>query len=165
MTGFDLAFLGVLGLSALAGAVKGLIRVLVSVASWAFALFITWMMGGRLVEPLTPVLLGLNIPESWHIALVHGFLFFLILLLGFLLGNMLRTVVYAAGLKPVDQVLGFCFGLVRGFLMMFVLTWVLLMMGLGQAPWWRNALFSPLLMAAVDMAKPYFPPLMVERLN
>lgn len=163
LTGFDLIFLAVLGLSGLAGALRGLIRVLVNLCSWVGAFLGAWILAPGLLTNLAPYLQQWGMPVSWHALVVYAALFVLILLTGLMLGAMLKRLIDAAGLKGADELLGFCFGLLRGGIIMLVATLVIMLSGFQSADWWKNSLLAPFLSGTIAAMKPYFSPMLADK--
>lgn len=74
-----------------------------------------------------------------------------------LLAALLRRLVKAAGLRPVDRTLGAAFGLARGVLALLVVAVVVHVMAWRGADWWRTSHSAELLDTVLRGAKPVLP--------
>lgn len=112
MTGFDILVLVVVGLAATFGFLRGFVQEAISLFAGAVAIFAIHTMHTPLAQVLTP-----------HIGTESGasvLAFFLLLLVPYLLvrgvARYLGSASRASALAPVDRVLGFGFGAVKGTL-------------------------------------------------
>jgi membrane protein required for colicin V production len=115
MTWFDYGVLTVLGLSLSLGALRGLVREMVSLAGWIAAFILATAFSG-IVAVQMPASLG---------PLLSGLLSFLLIFAGVLLvsgmiGLVLSLLVRAVGLGFPDRVLGAAFGVARGVAIMLL---------------------------------------------
>ncbi len=148
----DWIALAVLLLSLLIGLVRGLVFELLSLAGWIAAFLLAqwyaddvgaWMLG----EPAAP----------WRYA--AGFVaVFLVVVFGVgLVAGVLRRLVVAAGLRPVDRTLGAAFGIARGAVALLVLAVVVNVMSWRQAALWRESQAAKMLDTALQGIKPALP--------
>jgi membrane protein required for colicin V production len=112
MTFFDLFVLLIVGASVASGALRGLVRALVTLAALVLGLFAA----AQTYEPAGALLRGLGLFESPEAARAGGFLLVagLCLGLGLLAGQSLRAGLRQARLEWFDRALGALFGLARG---------------------------------------------------
>ena len=154
MTVLDWMVLAVFLLSMVLGAVRGLVYEVLSLLGWIVALWVarTW---GLEVGNALPV-------TDWTPALrsVAGFvLLFVLVLFGWgLVSALLKKLMAAVGLAPVDRALGALFGALRSVLLLLVLTLVVQGTALHTYAWWREALVSPWLESALALVRPSLPP-------
>ena len=160
MTWFDYGVLSVLGLSLLLGALRGLMREIVSLAGWIAAFVLATAFSG---------IVAVQMPESLG-PLLSGLLAFLLIFVGVLVlsgvvGLVLSLLVRAAGLGFLDRLLGAAFGIVRG--MAIVLLAVLLagLTPLPHEPFWRQAVLSGPFETVALALKPYLPEGVAQRLK
>lgn len=84
----------------------------------------------------------------------------------FALGRwVLKMLLKAVGLGPVDRLLGGVFGVARGALIVLAAVLVAGMTPLPKAVWWREARLAPPLETAVVAAKPWLPAEMAKRIR
>jgi membrane protein required for colicin V production len=140
MNAADIAILAVLALSTLFGLMRGFISEVLSLVCWIAAFWIAWVFGDRvaqlyggwLADPTARIVAG-------YVTCFAG-----VLIVGALVGWMLRTLVKVSGLSGGDRLLGMLFGLARGLLLV---TFAVLMLGFTTAPrdaaWWRQSTLLP----------------------
>jgi membrane protein required for colicin V production len=138
VNGLDTAILVVIGLSALLGAIRGMLTEVLSLLVWVAALWLTLSFGDTVSARFT----GIETPLLRSLA-GHGACFVLVLLAGNLLVWLLRTLLHGVGLSAADRALGFGFGAARGYAV--VLAAVLLV---SFTPWthaglWRDSTLLP----------------------
>ncbi len=153
MTSLDWIFLALVALSMLVGLWRGLVFELFSVLGWVASFFVAQYMAPQLANRLP--LDSLGEPVRYAAAFLLSFV--VAVFAAGLLAALLRKLASAAGLRPVDRVLGTVFGLVRGLVLLLVLTVVVQMAQLTSAPWWQQALASPWLSMALAGLKPVLP--------
>jgi membrane protein required for colicin V production len=136
----DIAILVVLALSTLFGLMRGFIREVLSLVCWIAAFWVAWAFGdkvaqfygGWLADPAARIVAG-------YVSCFAG-----VLIVGALVGWLLRTLVKVGGLSGGDRFLGMLFGLARGLLLV---TFAVLMLGFTTAPrdaiWWRQSTLLP----------------------
>ena len=124
MTGFDIAVLLVVGFGAIAGFVRGFVQELLALAAWAFSLFAIRFLHTPLSE--------FFIPKVGTESGASVLSFALLLLVPY---AMIKLVANWAGAKsrnsvlgPIDRVLGFGFGAIKGMIIV-VLAFSILVLG------------------------------------
>lgn len=153
MTLFDYLVLFVLVASIVISTLRGLVREVLSLASWIAAFVIANAYGGLLAQWLPQAVPG----ELVRLILAFVILFIGVRILMGLLMLMVEALIKASGLTVVDRGLGSLFGLGRGLLI--VMTAVLLcgMTAIPQQHFWKEALLSPLAETAAQTLIPYLP--------
>lgn len=153
MTLFDYLTIFVLVASIIISTMRGVVREVLSLASWVAAFLAANAYGETLAQWLPAAIPG---------ALTRLIIAFVVLFIGtrLLMGLLILAVealIRAGGLSFVDRGLGSLFGLARG--MLIVLTAVLLcgMTAIPQQPFWKDALLSPLAESAARTVKPFLP--------
>ena len=149
----DWAFLGVLAVSLIIGAWRGLVYEVLSVLGWALSFYLAqWFapdLAGRL--PLQ----GASEPVRYAAAFV--LIFVVAVVLAGLLAVLFKKMVEAVGLRPVDRTLGAAFGLVRGVILLLALTVVINMTAFKSSIWWQQSRGAEVLTAALKGLKPVLP--------
>ena len=145
---------GILLLSLLIGAWRGLVHELMSLAGWlaAFALS-QWL--AQDVSQWLPVWREAAPPVRYAVAFVLVFVAS-VFAAGWL-SWLLRMLVETAGLRPADRALGGLFGLARGMLVLLVLTVLVHLLGMQGEGWWRQSHLRPLLEVLLAGVKPLLP--------
>jgi membrane protein required for colicin V production len=124
MTGFDIAVLLLVGVGAITGFLRGFVQEMLALFAWLFALFAIHYLHTPLSAALEP-----------HIGTTSGaavLAFALLLLVPYavvkLVGNWLGARTRSSVLGPIDRVLGFGFGAVKG-LIIIVLAFSVVVLG------------------------------------
>jgi membrane protein required for colicin V production len=149
----DLAFLGVLALSLLIGAWRGLVYEVLSVLGWAASFYLAqWL------APDVALMLPLqSASEPVRYAAAFVLIFILSVFAAGLLAVLIKKLVEAIGLRPVDRTLGAAFGLVRGVILLLAVTVVINMTAFKSAAWWQESVGAEVMTAALRGLKPVLP--------
>ena len=153
MTAFDYVLLVLLIGSMLISLTRGLVREVISLASWIVAFYVAINYG----EMLAPWLSGLISSETARIIVAFVVLFLATRIAMMFLAKLVSLVLQATGLTYMDRLLGALFGLARGALIALALVLVCGMTRIPQQPFWQNAMFSPAAESAARMTMPYLP--------
>ena len=153
MAAVDLAVLGVLVLSLLIGAWRGLVYEVLSVLGWALSFYLAqWF------APDVALLLPLqSASEPVRYAAAFVLVFIGAVFAAGLLAVLIKKLVDAIGLRPVDRTLGAAFGLVRGVILLLAVTVVINMTTVKSAVWWQESRGAEVLTAALKGLKPVLP--------
>lgn len=161
MTGFDYAFLFVLGLSCLLGFWRGLLSEVFSLLGWLVALFVAWHLAGL----VAPHLRGQVSSESLRWLLAFVLIFVASLLLLGLARMLLKGMLGAVGLSVIDRILGACFGALRALILALILVMAAGLTSLPHEEWWRESCFAPPLETVVIAGKPWLPLIIAKRIK
>lgn len=154
MTAVDWTLLGVLLISLLLGAWRGLVYEVLSLVSWIVAFLLAQWLAPSLALQLP---LG-DLAEPLRYAAAFALVFILIAFIGGLLVSLIKKAVNAVGLRPVDRALGLVFGVARAMVLLLAVAVVAGMTPLGQSPAWRESAGAPYLNALLVWLKPSLPP-------
>ena len=149
----DWIFVGVLSISLVVGIWRGLVYEILSVLNWIAAFVLAqWL------APMAAQWLPLsNATEVVRYAAGFVLVFILSLFAGGLVAFLIRKLVAAVGLRPVDRVLGALFGLVRGVVILLVLTVVVGMTPLVKGAWWQESTGAHVSTVVLQGLKPALP--------
>ncbi|HZQ75264.1 MAG TPA: CvpA family protein [Burkholderiales bacterium] len=161
MTALDYAVLGVVAVSVLWGAWRGLVRELISLAGWVIAFLAANLFAGPLAERLPG---ALRTPELRLLA-AYVAIFIASLVVTTLLGLLLSKLAKAAGLGGLDRALGALFGLARGALIVVAFALVAGLTSLPKKPLWKDSASGALLARTAAALKQALPPAFAERLR
>lgn len=161
MTWLDYAVIGVLVLSIGWGIWRGLVREVMSLASWVIAFLAANLFAAPLAELVPPTLTR---PEYRSLIAFVGI--FLATLVICTLGAVgLAKVVHAAGLGNLDRILGALFGLLRALIIVLAAALVAGFTRLPASPVWKDSISGPQLAAAASTLKPWLPPALAGRMK
>lgn len=149
----DWILLAVLAFSMLLGLWRGLVYEVLSVLGWALAFYAAQAFAPR-VAALLPIR-----SASESLRYVAGFVlvFISVVFAAGLLAFLIKKLVTAIGLRPIDRILGAGFGLLRGLILLLAATVVMDMTVLRHSPWWRESEGAALLTATLKSLKPLLP--------
>lgn len=149
----DWILLTVLLVSLVVGAWRGLVYEVLSVLGWAASFYLAqWF------APQVATLLPLqSVSEPVRYAAAFVLIFIAAVFAAGLLAFLLKKLVEAMGLRPVDRTLGAAFGLVRGLILLLAATVVISMTALKSGHWWLESQGAVMLTATLNGLKPVLP--------
>lgn len=157
----DYVILGIIGLSALIGFARGLVREVVSLAIWIGAVLVAWVFYQPLAERLTP---WISTP-SVRLGAAFLILVFVVLILGAILGHLLSMLVDKTGLSGTDRLLGVVFGGVRGAVLVAMLVFLAGLTPLPDDAWWKESALVGRFQVLAEQILGELPPEVTERLQ
>lgn len=161
MTVFDYVVLSVLAASVLLGLWRGVVSEILGLVAWVVAFFVA-----RAQAPWGAQWLADRIADpSLRLAVAFGVILVGVLILFSIVRLVLSLLLNAVGLGLLDRLLGACFGVLRGGLVVLAGVAVAGMTALPKAVWWREAILSPPLETAVIAAKPWLPAEVAKRIR
>ena len=149
----DWFLLGILLISLLLGAWRGLVYEVISVLGWIAAFVLAQWFAPEVAERLP--MQGSS--QAFRYAAAFVLIFVLSVFASGLLSALVRKVISAVGLRPVDRILGAVFGLFRGLILLLALTVVIHMTSMSQSDWWQESRGCPLLSTLIKGLKPMLP--------
>lgn len=161
MTSVDWVLLAVLVFSMLLGAWRGLVYEVLSVLGWAVSFYAA--------QYFAPIVAGWLPLQSSSETVRYAVAFVLVFVAGVftagLLAFLLKKLIEAIGLRPVDRTMGAAFGLVRGVILLLAAAVVMDMTALKSSTWWQESKGAPVLSAALKGLKPVLPEQFAKYLN
>lgn len=161
MTTVDWVLLAVLAFSMLLGAWRGLVYEVLSVLGWAASFYAA--------QYFAPMVAGWLPLQSSSETVRYAAAFVLVFVVGVftagLLAFLLKKLIEAIGLRPVDRTMGAAFGLVRGVILLLAAAVVMDMTALKTSTWWQESKGAPVLTAALKGLKPLLPEEFAKYLN
>ena len=135
MNGLDYTILGVIGISAVVGLMRGFVRETVSLLVWIAAF---WLAMTYSVE-VAPRLSGMIDNPSLRMAAAFVALFVSVLIIGVIVNYLLASLLSKAGLRTSDRVLGVLFGMARGVLVVALVVVLVEMTPLVESDSWQGS--------------------------
>jgi membrane protein required for colicin V production len=157
----DWILLAVLLFSILLGAWRGLVYELLSVLGWVASFFVAQWAAPRVVG-LLPLQ---SASEPVRYAAAFLLVFIAAVFAAGLLAFLLKKLVQAIGLRPVDRTFGAAFGLVRGLILLLAATVVIDMTALKTSAWWLESDGAAVLTVTLRGLKPMLPEQFAKVLN
>ena len=149
----DWALLAVLAISVAVGLWRGLVFEVLSLLGWVAA-FVAAQMLAPTVASFVPV----GGPGSaLNYAVAFGLTFVLALVIWALASRLVRMLLHATPLQPVDRVLGGCFGLARGAVLLLAVTTVVLLTPAQRTTAWQHSQGAVWLAGLLQGLKPMLP--------
>jgi membrane protein required for colicin V production len=153
VTIFDYLVILVLIASVVISTMRGLVKEMLSLASWIVAFVVANAYGAELAQMLPAMVPG----EVLRLILAFIALFIGVRILMGLLGLAVDALVKAGGLSLADRGLGGLFGLGRGLVIVLAAVILCGMTTIPQQDFWKNALLSPLAETGARTIKPFLP--------
>jgi membrane protein required for colicin V production len=161
MTGFDIALVAVVALSALFAFVRGFIREVIALATWVVGFVLAIAYAGWLAGMFA----WLDIAPAAKHVLAFAAILVIVLIVGALLSRTLGGVIRAVGLGFVDRMLGAAFGVARGLVVVVAFVLVAGVTVLPKQDWWQNSTLGRPLAEVALALKPYLPRAWADRLD
>lgn len=139
MNWVDITIIGIIALSALISIVRGFVREALSLISWGLAFFIASHFYIYIIQYLT--YFDSDIVRS---AVAITMLFIATLLVCSIVSYVIGQLVQKTGLSGTDRVLGICFGILRGVLVVAALLFFIdTFTPLSQSTYWMESQLIP----------------------
>lgn len=137
----------------LLGAWRGLVYEVLSVLGWVAAFYLA-----QLLAPRVSLMLAMrSLSEPVRYAAGFVLVFIAAVFAAGLLAFLLKKLVEAIGLRPVDRTMGAAFGLVRGLILLLAAAVVMELTALKNSPWWQESKGAVALTATLKGLKPVLP--------
>ena len=153
LSAVDWILLAVLGLSLLLGLWRGIVQELLSLAGWVAAFYVSQM-----YAPMAAAWLPME-GSSQMLRYAAGFVvvFIAVLVATVLISWVVKKLISAVGLGPLDRLLGSVFGLMRGVVILLAVTVFVGMTPMRETEGWREAQGAQWLQQFLHVLKPVLP--------
>jgi membrane protein required for colicin V production len=139
MTTIDYIVLLVLILSCVVGFMRGLLREIISLATWVLAVTLAWRLSG-IVEPYLGGALAGAAVRTWA---ARGLVFVCVLLIGTATGAIVSHFVRLSIFSSMDRMLGALFGAARGMVLLGVFAILAQSVKVNEVAWYKQSLLLP----------------------
>jgi len=153
MAALDWILLAALLASTLLGAWRGLVFEVLSVLGWLAAFVLAQWFAPDVANRLP---MG-QASETMRFAAGFVLVFVVAAFAGGLIAALIKRLVQAVGLRPVDRVLGMVFGALRGVILLLVAAAVVRLMSMNTSEWWRESRGAAVLTEALHTVRPMLP--------
>ena len=153
MTFVDWALIGILGLSFVVGAWRGLVFEVLSVFVWIAAFVLAQWFAPDVAAKLPMAGTG----QSLRYAAGFVLIFIGTAFVAGLIVQLIKKMVAAVGLRPVDRTLGAVFGLLRGAILLLAIAVVMNMTALKSQADWQASQGAAMLTELLTKLKPLLP--------
>lgn len=150
---FDWALLAVLAFSMVLGAWRGLVFEVLSVLGWVVAFVLAQWFAPDVTVHLP---IG-NASESVRYVAAFALLFVLTAFACGLVAALVKRLVQAVGLRPVDRVLGMGFGLLRGAILILAAGVIISSTPLQRQAWWQESTGAGIVVSALHALRQVLP--------
>ncbi|MDY4279687.1 MAG: CvpA family protein [[Pasteurella] mairii] len=135
----DLIIIGIIAFSVIVSLLRGFVREVMSLASWVVA----FLVANNFYPYLANYLTQIQSPYLRDGAAI-AILFVATLIIGAIVNYVISQLVDKTGLSGTDRVLGACFGLLRGVLIVAALLFFVdTFTNFSQSDWWKNSKLIP----------------------
>lgn len=153
MAWVDIGILAIIGISALISVVRGFLREVLSLATWAVAFWVAFTFFDRVAVFFETTI---SLPSA-RLMLAFSLLFIATLILGGLSGYLLGKLVDSTGLTGTDRLLGVLFGAARGVAIIAILVLLAGLTPFPGDPWWRESALIPRLQPVAYWLRGFLP--------
>jgi membrane protein required for colicin V production len=153
MSSIDWILLALLAASMLLGALRGLVYEVLSVMGWIAAFLLAQWFAPVVSEKLPMQGSG----ETLRFAAAFVLVFIASVFAAGLISSLMKKLISAVGLRPVDRILGAIFGAFRGLILLLALSVVVHMTALHESEWWLESKGGPMLMTLLKGLRPMLP--------
>ena len=153
MSSTDWILLALLAASMLLGALRGLVYEVLSVMGWIAAFLLAQWFAPTVSEKLPMQGSG----ETLRFAAAFVLVFIASVFAAGLISSLMKKLISAVGLRPVDRILGAIFGAFRGLILLLALSVVVHMTALRESDWWLESKGGPMLMTLLKGLRPMLP--------
>lgn len=161
MTVFDFVVIAVVLLSILVGVWRGLAHEALSI----IGLVIGYMLARSYAHSLGVMIPATSGPEYVRVMIAFVAIFVAVVFAFDAVAWGISKLMGKVGLSWLNRVLGGCFGIVRGALVILIMVWLAGMTSLPQQGFWKEARFSPPLVQLALAQSSWLPGDLAQRLH
>ena len=161
MVWVDYLIIGIILISSGISIFRGFVKEVLSIISWAIALWVGLMFHSHLATLLAPYITTPTV----RLFIAFFVLFAVTLILGALINHTISQLVEKTGLSGTDRSLGVVFGIIRGIA---IVTIMVLAAGATPMPkdgWWQNSLLLHHFVVLAEWARSLLPTDIAQHIN
>ncbi|OGT08936.1 MAG: hypothetical protein A2X78_00070 [Gammaproteobacteria bacterium GWE2_37_16] len=149
----DYIIIFILGASVLIGLMRGFVKEALSLTTWILAFVAAFKYNNAFVGYFSHYFQT----PSLQIAASFTCIFIGVLLVGAIVGLLVRSIITQIGLGGIDHILGIAFGFARGSLIVGALLLLCTMTSFPESPWWKQSVLIPHFSGVVTWLRGYIP--------
>lgn len=153
MNGLDYGILVVVAISAVVGLWRGFMRETVSLLVWIAAFGIAMSFSSLLADSMSAMIAS----PSLRAVMAFILIFVTVMIIGVIVNYLLASLLKKTGLRTSDRMLGGLFGIVRGMLVVALITIVVELTPLVDSESWRESTIVAYLQPVMGQMQKYFP--------
>lgn len=153
MSSTDWIFLALLAASMVLGLWRGLVYEVLSVIGWIAAFVLAQWFAPQVAVQLPMQ----SSSETLRYAAAFVLIFVVSVFAAGLISALMKKLISAVGLSPIDRILGAVFGLFRGLILLLAICVVAHMTALQESDWWAESKGGPMLMTLLKGLRPMLP--------
>jgi membrane protein required for colicin V production len=139
MRAIDYLIIGLMGVSCIAGIMRGLLREMISLLTWVLAVFLSW----RFADVLAPHLGGALSSAAARPWAARALLFLAVLVVGTTVGAIMNHFVRLSIFSSLDRMLGLVFGALRAAVALGLAAVACQAVQINGESWYRQSLLMP----------------------
>ena len=153
MSSTDWILSAILAASMLLGVWRGLVYEVLSVIGWIAAFVLAQWFAPTVAAQLPMESSG----DTLRYAAAFILMFVASVFAAGLISALMKKLISAVGLRPVDRMLGAIFGLFRGVILLLAVSVVVHMTALQESEWWLESKGAPMLITLLKGLRPMLP--------
>lgn len=153
MSSTDWILSAILAASMLLGVWRGLVYEVLSVIGWIAAFVLAQWFAPSVAVQLPMESSG----DTLRYAAAFVLVFVASVFAAGLISALMKKLISAVGLRPVDRMLGAIFGLFRGVILLLAVSVVVHMTALQESEWWLESKGAPMLITLLKGLRPMLP--------
>ena len=161
MNELDYAIVALVAMSIIVGIVRGAIREIINFAGWILA----FVLAHAFAQELAVYFADWMAEPIYRLVMAWLLIFLLVLVMSALLASLVSDLVRKLGLGGLNRAFGSVIGLLRGALVLLVLTLAAGMTKFPQSALWKNAAATPWLEVAALHARALLPESLAARIT
>jgi membrane protein required for colicin V production len=153
-TSVDFIVIGVIVISSIVGLVRGFVREVLSLIGFGLAMYLGYRFGGEVAHLWLSSMPG---GKSGQIVLGFIAIFIVVMIFSKIITGMFNRVISSVGLSFIDRLLGSFFGILRGALIIVILSTIFALTDIPKSSEYKDALTRPGVEFAVGLIRAWLP--------
>lgn len=134
MTWIDGLLIVIVALSTILGVVRGFFREVASFVIWVIAFFAAYFFSDSFT-----FLAYITSSQAAQMLIAFIVVLLIVLIIGFFIIRIISKMITQSGLSPLNRVLGAVFGLLRGFVLVLAIIYIIDLTSVASHPLWQGS--------------------------